>query len=202
MGAQHVILTKFGFDPNVHRPLQPSESEQQQLGAPIGFIGYFERVRAEILNAGARAGMNTRVWGWGPWEKAKRSRNLKVECRALWGEEYAKAIASFDINVGFLSTYNRDEHTTRTFEIPACGGFLLAQRTGEHTELYREGVEAEFFSNAAEFVDKAAFYLKHPEIRNRVRLAGHTRCLRSGYDYASRLSRVLGEITSVARSAH
>jgi hypothetical protein len=193
MGARSVILTKFGFDPRTHRPLSPSDVDRRRLGGRVGFVGLYEPIRARALGMLARNGLPVRVWGYGHWERVNACDNLIVERRPLWGEDYAKAVASFEINIGFLSTYNRDEHTTRTFEIPACGGFLLAQRTQEHMELYQEGVEAEFFGDEDELLDKCSFYLRHPAVRERIAAAGQRRCWESGYDYRSRLMHILEE---------
>ena len=64
---------------------------------------------------------------------------LVIEDRPLWAEAYAKAICSFDICLGFLNKTNRDLQTRRTVEIPACQGFLLAERTSEQLGLFEEG---------------------------------------------------------------
>lgn len=39
---------------------------------------------------------------------------------------------------------NYDLQTTRTMEIPACGSLLMAERTIEHEELFKDEEEAVF----------------------------------------------------------
>jgi spore maturation protein CgeB len=112
----------------------------------------------------------------------------------IYEEAYSDAIAGSRIALGLLREVCPDQHTTRTFEIPAIGGFMLADRSPEHMELFEEGQEAEFFGSDEEYVEKLNFYLAHEEVRTRVARAGHARCMRSGYSYDDRLRHVLTEL--------
>jgi spore maturation protein CgeB len=94
------------------------------------------------------------------------------------------------MSIGFLRRICPDEHTTRTFEIPACGSLLIADRSQEHQELFAEGVEAELFSDATELADKLRFYRAHPDACARLAAAGRERCLKSGYSYRQRLATI------------
>jgi len=125
--------------------------------------------------------------------------NLIVEHAPLWGEDYVSAICSFDINLCFLRKSNRDLQTTRTVEIPACGAFMIAERTDEHLEMFKEGKEAVFFSSNEELVGLVRYYLRNEEARLEIASAGRKRCLQSGYDYESRLGLVLDELHALPR---
>ena len=198
LGAKRAIFIGNAYDPHTHRPIVVSETDRLILGGQVGFIGAFEMERTQQMLALAQAGIPVRVWGWGSWSRWQgKHPDLKIECRPLWGDAYAKAICSFEINLGFLRKINRDQQTTRSVEIPACGGFILAERTEEHLELFEEGKEAEFFGSIEELIEKVQFYLKHEDLRKKIALAGRKRCLRSGYDYHSRMRWMLEQVKSL-----
>jgi len=194
LGCRYVLFCGNAYDPHCHRPVQLSEGERKLLGGPVGFIGAFESQRAESMYCLAQSGFQIRIWGPG-WERCGfRHPNLIVEHKPLWGEDYAKAISSFDINLCFLRKINRDLQTTRSVEIPACGAFMLAERTEEHLGLFEEGKEAEFFRSDEELISKVEFYLDNPDIRKRIAASGRNRCVSSGYSNENRLADVLRQI--------
>ena len=109
----------------------------------------------------------------------------------IYEDRYAAVVAGSQIALGFLRELNPDQHTTRSFEIPAIGGFMLADRTEDHQEFFEEGKEAEYFSSDEEYRDKVAFYLANEPARRRLAAAGHRRCMTSGYSYDDRIRTVM-----------
>jgi spore maturation protein CgeB len=199
-GARSVVHVDKGFDPFVHRPLPVTEETRARFGGDIGFVGWPEAPRCASMLHLARHGIPVRVWG--PWPRHRALHpNLRIEGRPLWGDDYAAALSSFRINLCFLRKANRDRHTTRSVEIPACGGFMLAERTDEHLALFEEGVEAAYFSSDDELLEKARYYLAHEEERARIAEAGRGRCWRDGYSYEHRLRAVLACLGARAGSA-
>jgi hypothetical protein len=197
LGCRNVHFIGNAFQPDVHKPYRTTEDDREKFGGAVGFIGVYERGRAASMHVLAEAGIPVRVWG--PWKKGSYPvhKNLRVEHRSLWNEEYAKAICSFDINLGFLRKVNRDLQTTRSIEIPACGAFMLAERTHEHQELFEEGIEAEFFSSDLELLDKVNYYLKNGEKRRQIAKAGRERCCRDGYSNQDRAQLMLQLVESL-----
>jgi len=112
----------------------------------------------------------------------------------IYEERYSRAVAESRIALGLVREICPDEHTTRTFEIPAIGGFMLANRTDEHLELFEEGKEAEYFESDEEYRDKVRFYLANDAARDCIARAGHLRCMTSGYSYDDRIRVVMREI--------
>lgn len=191
LGCPEVLFVGNGYDPAFFRPVPVTEEEHERLGGDIGFIGSYEEERAAMMYYLAENGLRIRVWGEG-WSRMKqRHVKLKLEKQPLYGDDFAKACASFKINLGFLRKLNRDLQTTRSVEIPACGGFMLAERTQEHKELFEEDEEAAFFDSREELLEKCRYYLANSGVRRRIALTGYQRCLSSHYSNAERLAAVL-----------
>ena len=148
LGAARASFIGNAYDPETHRPMEVSPEERRKFGGAVGFIGAYEDERAEFLFFLAQHGIPVRVWGPNWKQKCRYShQNLKIEGKPLWGEDYARGICSFAINLSFLRKMCRDLQTTRSVEVPACGAFMLAERTSEHLDLFEEGKEAEFFAS-------------------------------------------------------
>ncbi len=201
MGCPRVFFSPNGYDPNFHRPLSLSLQEKARLGGLVGFIGTWESQREQSIRKLAQAGLPVRVWG-NNWPQLQNCPPpLKIEYAPVEAEDYLRAISSFDINLGFLRKINRDQQTNRSLEIPACGGFFLAERTEEHLALFKEGKEAEFFSSDAELIQKAIYYRDHTDERIKISKAGRLRCLTSGYSYPERLRTALAELIHLKKAA-
>jgi spore maturation protein CgeB len=195
LGAGHVVVVGNGYDPEAFRPLPVTAVDAARLGGDIGFIGSHEAERASAMLALARAGLDVRVWGDGWGALVGVHPRLAVENQPLYFDEYARACSAFKINLGFLRKLNRDAQTTRSVEIPASGGFLLAERTPEHLALFDEGVEAEFFASQDELLHKCRRYLADDTARLAIARRGRERCL-AGYSNAARLSQAFDAILS------
>jgi spore maturation protein CgeB len=63
----------------------------------------------------------------------------------------------------------------RTFEVPACGGFLLTEDAENLSDYYRLGSEIVTFTGCDELVEKTLYYLKHEDKRQQIADAGYQR---------------------------
>ncbi len=190
-GARKIVLSGNAYDSEIHRPVALTPAEQDVLGTDVSFIGRWERSRQRLLEPLAASPIRLRVCGPG-WERV-RSGPLRDACvpGAIYGDDYAKAIAGAKINLGLLSTIAGDAITQRSIEIPACGAFMLAENTSEHAAHFVDRQEAAFFDGADDLVAKVHHYLADDAARERIAAGGRARCLRSGYSYEARLTEIL-----------
>jgi spore maturation protein CgeB len=211
-----LVYMPLGFCDEVHRPL-PSDDPQWRCA--VGFLGGWEPRREHLLHAVAAAGIDLKIRG-GYWQflrdgKWTLRRHIILKQLAggdpfrihrdeiltsawqsseVYDDDYARALTGSRIGLGFLRKVCPDQHTTRTFEIPACGSMLLADRTDEHREFFEEGKEAEFFASPAEMLEKVKFYSGNETARARIAQAGYARCIEGRYAYVHRLRTALESV--------
>lgn len=186
LGCKKCLFVSNSFDEKSHYPFDGFVEDRARV--PVGFIGHWEQEREELFRFLAENDVVVSVWGGG-WRKCSFSHdNLIIHDGDIVGEEYVKVLASIDIALCLLRKQNRDLQTTRSVEIPACAVFMLGERTDEHLTLFKEGIEAEFFSSRDELLRKIQFYLNNPEKRIEVARYGRERCLNSKYGNHDRLS--------------
>ena len=202
-GARRVVYLPNAYDPKTHFPAKLAAGERGVFAGDVAFIGTFRAARADYLGRVAEAIGEAvlNVWGGG-WHKMSRPSywrrrrawarlRRRIRGHELWGEDMGKALQANKIALGLLYHANRDRHTSRSFEIPACGGFMLAERTAEHQHFFAEDREAVYFDTFDEMMDKIRYYLRDDAARTRIAAAGHRRCLESGYRYVDRARELL-----------
>lgn len=194
LGAKRVSCIFQAYDPLLHRPVTLTREERAALTADVSFVGSYEVERARSMRRLADSGISIRVFGSG-WQRSGVP-NLDIVPGHIATEEFVRVVNASHINLNYLRRANRDQHTSRSLEIPACGGFMLAERSGEHQQLFREGLEAEFFDDDDELVSKCQRYLADAELRVAVARAGRARCLASGYGHPDRLREMLAALAA------
>ena len=175
----------MGYESTLHAP--PACVNGRQGSHPsIVFVGHWEPHTEAYIDALREAGLPIKVRGM-LWSRARNPALRSV--KPVPHEEYVETIASADIALCFLSRRNRNESTGRSFEIPAIGSFMLAERTAEHEYLYGDGKGAALFSTADELVAKARYFLEYAGERRAIAAAGHARCRALGLSWADHMRR-------------
>jgi spore maturation protein CgeB len=183
-GARDVIKIQTAYEPTIHYP-PPSDWSDKDRDREVSFVGTPYDDRAETLDQLSQAGEfqvaisgNQRLWQRSLSSEAFRRLYSEGE---LYQQQYREAIWRSKINLSFLTHSNQDEFVHKSFEITACGGFLLAERSDGHLQRFREDEEAVFFSNFDECLQKIRIYLRDERARARIAAAGLARAVRDGY---------------------
>lgn len=198
VGAKKVIYLPYSYDSSIHYPVKLSKDDYKIYGNDLTFVGAMREKRVNELEYVYNNDFNMKIWGTG-WEKLSNNYSFKecCTCKPVYAEQMSKVFQSSLIVLGFLNAENRDLHTARTFEVPACKGFLLAERTVEHEEFFEEGKEAEFFSNLDELVEKCRYYTSKPNEAEKVALNGYNKVVKMNATYEDRAKQILAELDFV-----
>jgi len=191
LGALKVLFIDNAFDPDTHHPILLSKEEKKIWERDVSHVGGYEKDRFEKMLKLADSGIKVTIRGpaWEPYIGSHK--NLEIIPGWIYNEDYARAICGSKINLNFLRKSARDKQTTRSIEIPACGGFMLAERTEEHRALFEEGKEAAFFDDEIDLIEKVKFFLVHENVRQRIAAAGRERCIKDGYSNHERINKII-----------
>lgn len=186
-GVQRVALLMSYYCPWLSYPVCNREIETY----PVVFVGNGEPgPRTRYISCLIERGIQVKLFGHNKYWKRYLPNEIHKELTPIVpvsGEHYNAVITKAKISLAFFNSGNNDQYTRRVFEIPACKGFLMAQRTPVMEGLYLEGREAEYFDSEEELIDKIHYYLSHENERLRIVEAGYKRCITSGYDVYSKM---------------
>lgn len=196
-GARDVIKIQTAYEPTIHfaPPAGWSDADRPR---DVSFIGTPYDDRAQILTALAKEfGFDVTIEGGLVWRKPLAEAgglDLYKSNGEVYGKQYREGIWRSKINLSFLTHSNQDEFVHKSFEIAACGGFLLAERSAGHLARFREDEEAVFFTGMDELVAKIERYLPDEAARARIAAAGHARAISSGYSNDHQVAAILERI--------
>ena len=187
-----VIAATQGFDDEIHKPVTPFRDKQYR----VAFVGLCEPSRETIIQYLIDHEIPVAVAGfkWNDCQKKNRgNRFFEFKGNSLWNKEYTSLISSSYFSLGLLSKRFPELHTTRTFEIPACGTALLTERNSE-TSSYFTDQEAIFYESPKDLVSKIRHYRQHTTELEQITKNGHQKVNDEGFDYRSILQRVISQV--------
>jgi hypothetical protein len=200
IGADRVALVHHGYVPEVHRP-RGRIAREEDYRWDISFVGNASASKLSWLNAVARAFPNRSmiIVGNG-WRELARGTPLEsaVLGYGLIGNFFARIIELSRINIAVHHGASnpsgwQDLVSTRTFEIPACGGFMLHIDNEEVRTLFDVPSEIDTFADPGQLCDQIAYYLERPALRADMIARAYTRCV-PAYSLTTRASEIAREI--------
>jgi hypothetical protein len=198
-GCSNVMYLPFGYQPSVHFPEPPASAEERRrFDSDVVFIGSYDRERIVFFRHLLKQipSLKLALYG-GQW-------NRSLRLRRYWrgfalGRDFRLALAGARIAVNLVRHANRDTHSMRSFELPACGCFMLAERADEHLALFQDEHEGAYFSSPQEFAAKVRYYLAHERERAEIAQAQYLRVTTGGHTYGDRLAAILAAAKGLSR---
>lgn len=163
-GANKVEYLPFGFDPSIHKEKSAPSELVSLFTSPVSYVGtwnpYIESWLKELIPFGLK------IWG-NSWERSD------TDIYNIWkasgktghgqGEEVSFVAAHSDIIVNFIRSEHQAGQSMKTFELPACGGFVLSTRTDEQISFFKEKIHMDYFFTLEELKNKLRYYLSNKE---------------------------------------
>jgi spore maturation protein CgeB len=179
--CRNVIYCTQGFDSRVHRPYHFFA----QKSIDVSFVGHFEMERANLIQTLIDNGIEVVLAGI-KWQKFvaknKNNSNLNYLGNGIFGIEYAKLISSSFFSLGLISNWVPEKHTTRTFEIPACGTCLISPSNDEIRSFYSDD-EVLFYESTEEIPNMIHRHLQDKKKLQQITDAGSLRVHQGNYEY-------------------
>lgn len=182
-GCRDVRYLPFGYDPrHFFREPRPRDVD-------VFFAGGAERKRVDYL-----APLLLEKW---QVELAGDRWDQYPETRAHYKGHFDAGqlrmhTAGARVNVCLVRSANRDGHVMRSFEIPACGGCMVAEDTDEHRAIFGAPEKAVlYFSSPEELRSRVERLLRDEPLQLRLAQAAHEIVTRQGHTYADRLTEML-----------
>jgi len=198
LGVTHASVLLHAYDADLHRPVALSDADHDRYDCDVSFIGSWSPKKEELIHSVITAlpSLKLRVWG-GQWYRATmlERKGGVIAGFEVTGEEYVRAIQASSINLGILSERRRgassgDNITSRTFHIPASGGFMLHERTAEVLEIFREDESIACYGSNEELITKLALHLQDPMRRGQIAHRGFE-VVAAGHSWDHRIQEIL-----------
>ncbi len=188
-GCPAVHYLPFAYNPRVHYPEQPDAAADDHLASDVLFAGGADADRIAWIDALLAARLDVALYG-GYWDRYPATRACG---RGIAGPDVLRrAVARARLCLCLVRRSNRDGHVMRTFEVPAMGGCMLAERTDEHRAILgEEGDAVRYFGSPGELVEQARWLLDRPDERARLAQRAHQRITQAPNTYADRLRQML-----------
>lgn len=196
LGKDKVHFLHHGYCADVHYP--PIENLLNADEVPdVLYVGTYTSHKEQLFTQLKQYSpdLHLMIFGHG-WSAAKSNLILKSSLanRPVVGRNYAQLIHATKINLAIHmgpadDTGWQDLVSTRSFEIPACKGFMLHIDNAEIRTLYDVQSEIDVFSDALELSEKIKFYLQQPLLRLQMVEKAYQRCV-PAYSYEQRAQEI------------
>lgn len=199
-GCAHHAFVQTACDPELHRPVTLTESEERHYGCDLSFAGagYYNRV--ELFKG--LSDYNFKIWGvnWGDRYVADRLVDGETRFDA---ETFMKIVAASRINLNLHSSSSKpgvdpdcDAVNPRVFEIAAAGGFQLCDPCRGLESLFEFETELPVYRDLKELRARIDHFLKRPEERRAIAEAAQKRVL-AEHTYVHRAQEMLRHLLRV-----
>ena len=191
--GRRVFFIWYAYDERWHFRVNPLSFENHEF--KVGFIGHMRINRKDLIIKVAKLyGKNFAITG-NKWKRIHGLSRLATITPPSYGKAFSAFVATAPLQLGLLNSDNRDQHTARSFEVPASGGLLLAEDTPEHREIFFSDSNALFFKTPEDLLEKITWVNANPVSAATIAENGYQHIRRNANTWKDRSLEMLGVIT-------
>jgi glycosyltransferase involved in cell wall biosynthesis len=202
LGPERAALVHHGYCDIAHAPRSPTIEEADYV-SDVVYVGNYSPYKEEWLRPIAQRlpELRFRIVG-SRWQLAQdRALRKSALGYVLNGDFYARTVQYSRVNISLHAGPSTPEGwqdlvSTRTFEIPACKGFMLHVDNAEVRSMFEPGLEIDVFANPDEMIDKIIYYLGKPALRREMIERAYARCV-PAYGYDARAEVISDKISAL-----
>lgn len=176
------------FDPDKIYPI-----DDRSKIFDVIFVGHYENDgRDELLLRLVEEGFKVCLNGQ-RWQQSRYFSQLTKhfgDIKPVY-DKYNEALNSAKVCLSFLSKLNNDTYTRRTLEVPATKTVMLAEYTKDQAEMFEPNIEAVYFSNHQEAVNKLRWLVDNPDVANSIACAGYKKVFSGSYQLKHRVDEIM-----------
>jgi spore maturation protein CgeB len=191
------LIEKVGVTSSIFMPTFDSDKifliASVDKNYDVVFIGHYENDgRDELLLKLVDQGFKVRLNGQ-RWEQSCYFEKLVESFGEIIPayDDYNEALNSAKVCLSFLSKLNNDTYTRRTLEIPATKTVMLAEYTDDQAAMFEPNVEAVYFSDHLEAIDKLKWLIVNPDLADSIAIAGYNKVLSGSNQLSHRVNDII-----------
>lgn len=165
-----------------------ADSDKKLITLPkrynLVFVGQYTRRREDYFSQVAKMGLD--IWGYARWKKSLLANHYRGQLSAVAIKDtfhQSKIVLNMTTSEsenGFIAA------NLRNFEVTGAQSFLLTQTNEAIQQLFQDGKEIICFTDKADLLAKASYYLEHDRERESIARAGWVRVTKD-HSYEQRL---------------
>jgi spore maturation protein CgeB len=162
MGNSSIHCSHGRAVPSEFQPPEVTSEQLERFGADVSFVGRYFACRDEFFE---QFGRRVRIWGDQWSEQSKLSYGNEII--PIDPAEKPTVFACSKINLHLRAGHQQiNAFSTRVFEIPLCGGFVLAEWSLDLENCFEIGHEIAVFKTPDECRELTDYYLQHEDERH------------------------------------
>jgi len=204
LGPEKVSFLPHGYVSEVHKPSEGNSILESVCD--LVYIGTYDKQKEEWFSAIKKhfPQQSFKIYGES-WQQKAKNPLLKesIVGQGVYGSAYARTIQSAKINLAIHmgvadKTGWQDLVSTRTFEIPACKGFMLHVDNEEVRTLFKPEEEIGVFSDIESLAEQIEYYLSNEPDRFNCIENAYKRCV-PAYSYDTRAKSMIDWYLNASR---